>query len=53
MAGTDYRFWESKPEIMFSLVLRRSDLLCDPLQHISRLFVPKAGQSLLKSSCTL
>lgn len=53
MAGTDYRFWDSKPEIMFSLVFRRSDLLCDPFQHISCLFVPKTVQSWLKSNCTL
>lgn len=52
MAGTDYGFWDSKLEIMFSLVFRRGDLLGDPLQHISCLFVPEAGQSLLKSNCT-
>lgn len=53
MAGTNYRFWDSRLEIMFSVVFRRSDLsVTYLLQHMSCLFVLKAGQSLLKSNHT-
>lgn len=50
MAGTNYRFWDSRLEIMFSLVFRRSDLFCDPLTSAYVMFVLKAGQCLLKSN---
>lgn len=47
MDGTNYRFWDSRLEVMFSLVFR-SDLFCDPLTSAYVMFIVlKADQSLL------